>query len=1100
MSNRLLTIENGKQKAGIPVNQIFKLMTVEELRSFSSNIEQNEAIFVPELATYLYPSVVPQEDDGYTCIVTESGQSLVRQDFEIRPEIFGAKGDGETDDTLAINRAINFVYSKYGKGAVKFRPVKYNVEYIQIRSGVNLIGSDMYPNSASTSESGTIISCISEEFLENMVSFIPDNTFQVQLGEKTNLAKSQPRSLLSNIQFQGDGRVKHVATISESWGFALYRCKFHEAISYSLKVFDCNNFYISKCEIRNFLFTSNADYNVDGNEISGTSSLAALVIDRSAYGIITQNKIYFSPAFSTARNFEVSNINGELIEFVNQINLLTNDPKYFISGSANGFLVDNQTGFTLKGVNKNSSRVVTTRGVLSLFSEYNLRGTLLLDATSTSDSRVVRLTCGNETQTYATYTIYKGIPFDINLNFFFNPAGYKKTGPLKLIFESVANIVTDDFTVSNLVIRGNLDKELDETPVIVDYLSNSLSIENINKLPHSEPYYIKFIDSTHFKLAKTPYDFANNIFINFGNITPVGLKVSVPSAVVAMLGKQSADNVFSVNKIEDVESTGILIVGAYNNSITANKISKSNFVDGCTLVNVTKGATKNLIDANIINRRFEVSALDKTSKSIVFDKYSGKNTVGVNKIGDSLEIDIQDNFEGTSDCQNQYANVVLENAFIYRKKPISESRSPKGFVFPKGVSCEVKSSSPLITQDEWTVFFEGLYFDDNDGDTVLFKQDGGGSNGRINIKRFGSSNSIIVTVNTTVVVVSSVNTIVNKRTYDVLVCKDIAGFYSIYIDGELVQRTQEIALPTPVSAGVYSYLGTTNASKWSIERFRCFNDCLTEKEIYTLFCGKLLEKNVSQNTKLLDSISGTNIFSSQNNAIAVTQATGGVLNDDCIKIDYGQNNKLPLNLSINESARLTFYAKSDMADLAVIFHGDITYCQPIGTQYKKYVIYLEKNGRLITAKAPTLQFAKQTVGDFGGNFSSDMAGVAYLDTLKIFKGIPCVADLDFTTLSTNPTTIKNKVYTPTNGLLESLQMYYCVLEKAFVTTFNADGVNTIFSVPHGLGYTPSVITGNPQSTSAMGIYCCYADATNLYLKYQTAPTAGTLYFSFRTTK
>ncbi len=1100
MSNRLLTIQNGKQKAGIPVNQLFKMMTIEELRDLTTTVDTNEAIFVPEFGAYLYPSTNQLEDDGYTCIVTQAGQSLVRNDFEIRPEIFGAKGDGVADDTQAINRAIEFVYNKYGKGAVRFRPVKYNAQYVQMRSGINLIGSDMYPNSASTSESGTIISCISEQFLENMLFYVPDNTFQVQLGEKSNLAKSQPRSLLSNIQFAGDGRVKHVVTISESWGFAWYRCKFSDSISYGVKVFDCNNFYISKCEIRNFLFTSNADYNVDGNEISGTSSLSALVIDRSAYGIISQNKIYFSPAFSTARNFEVSNISGELIEFGNQINLLTNEPQYFISGEANGVLVTNQSGFTLKGVSKNASRVVTTRGVLSLFTEYRLTGTLLLDASSTSSIRTVRLTCGNETQTYATYTLEKGVPLVLNLSFFFNPAGYKKTGPLKLIFESVINDAIDDFTVSNLTIQGNLSKELDETPVIVDYQSNSLSTDNINKLTHSEPYYIKFIDSNHFKLAKSPYDFANNIFINFGNVAPVGLKVSVPSAVVAMLGKLCADNIISVNKIEDVESNGILIVGAYNNVISSNKISKSNFVDGCTLVNITKGATKNLIDSNIINRRFEVSALDKTSKSIVFDKYSGKNIVGVNKVGDSLEIDIQDNFEGTSDLQNQYTNVVLENAFLYRKKPQNEARTPKGFVFTKGISCEVKSSSPLITEDEWTVFFEGLYFDDNDGDTVLFKQDGAGSNGRINIKRFGSSNSIIVTVNTTVVVVSNVNTIINKKSYDVLVCKDAGGYYSIYIDGELAKKTQELALPTPNYAGVYSYLGTSNASKWSIERFRCFNDCLTEKEIYTLFSGKLLEKNVSQNTKLLDSITGTNIFSSQNNAVAVLQGIGGVLNDESIKIDYGQNNKLPLNISINESVRLSFYAKSDTSDLAVIFHGDITYCQPIGTQYKKYVLYLEKNGRLITAKAPTLQFANQTKGDFGGNFTTDISGIVLVDNLKVFKGIPCVADLDFTTLPNNPTSIKNRVYTPTNGLLESLQMYYCILDKGFLQTFNADGITTTFSFLHGLGYTPSIITGTPQSTSAMGIYCCYADATNIYLKYQNAPASGTLYFSFRTTK
>jgi hypothetical protein len=54
---------------------------------------------------------------------------------------YGAKGDGITNDTVAIQRAVNTIYSK-GGGIVAFPPGKYLVTSINIREGITYIGEE----------------------------------------------------------------------------------------------------------------------------------------------------------------------------------------------------------------------------------------------------------------------------------------------------------------------------------------------------------------------------------------------------------------------------------------------------------------------------------------------------------------------------------------------------------------------------------------------------------------------------------------------------------------------------------------------------------------------------------------------------------------------------------------------------------------------------------------------------------------------------------------------------------------------------------------------------------------------------------------------
>lgn len=58
-------------------------------------------------------------------------------------------------------------------------------------------------------------------------------------------------------------------------------------------------------------------------------------------------------------------------------------------------------------------------------------------------------------------------------------------------------------------------------------------------------------------------------------------------------------------------------------------------------------------------------------------------------------------------------------------------------------------------------------------------------------------------------------------------------------------------------------------------------------------------------------------------------------------------------------------------------------------------------------------------------------------------------------------------------------------------TFSGNGSQTTFSFAHGLNETPTKIIATPMTADAAGDFYCYADATNIYIVYKTAPPAGT---------
>lgn len=58
-------------------------------------------------------------------------------------------------------------------------------------------------------------------------------------------------------------------------------------------------------------------------------------------------------------------------------------------------------------------------------------------------------------------------------------------------------------------------------------------------------------------------------------------------------------------------------------------------------------------------------------------------------------------------------------------------------------------------------------------------------------------------------------------------------------------------------------------------------------------------------------------------------------------------------------------------------------------------------------------------------------------------------------------------------------------------TQSGDGGTKVFTIAHGLGYTPTLVEVTAADADARGDFHVTADATNLTITYQTAPVSGT---------
>jgi hypothetical protein len=114
-------------------------MTMDQVRGGFADTAQVVAItdIGKEGLFYYDPSSTAADDSGM--IVRFGNKRYVRQYEFVRPEYFGAKGDGTTDDATAINQAI-----KFRGGDIKFFAKTYAIASpIKLERGIRLIGAGM---------------------------------------------------------------------------------------------------------------------------------------------------------------------------------------------------------------------------------------------------------------------------------------------------------------------------------------------------------------------------------------------------------------------------------------------------------------------------------------------------------------------------------------------------------------------------------------------------------------------------------------------------------------------------------------------------------------------------------------------------------------------------------------------------------------------------------------------------------------------------------------------------------------------------------------------------------------------------------------------
>ena len=254
---------------------------------------------------------------------------IVYNDFTF--EMFGAKGDGVTNDSTAIVNCINYVASLPKGGTIKLMAKTYLTGKFYLKKWVNLKGVDKYlAGGGSPTITGSTIKNKSTFWQESFIELYPDNSYLQQTGEKDGLNKSYPNFSITNINFDGNVTCNYVVNISQSWGFAIEKCNFQNSKAYSLNITDCNEFSVTNCGISKFLSVSNADYILFGNDIVGSSKFPAYYGDRTGAGTMANNKIYFGGDTTNFYNFSVASISSGIIK-VSKFNYLPNKPDYQIS-------------------------------------------------------------------------------------------------------------------------------------------------------------------------------------------------------------------------------------------------------------------------------------------------------------------------------------------------------------------------------------------------------------------------------------------------------------------------------------------------------------------------------------------------------------------------------------------------------------------------------------------------------------------------------------------------------------------------------------------------------------------------------------------------
>lgn len=146
--------------------------TVDEIKDWiSSNGDISEVVvhletkvdsqeYDDETIEILYPDIEKKVNDITNISIPSINKQLEDVTYYITPEMFGAKGDGSTDDTNALIECINF--AKINKKTIKLTNSYYISETLTIDFSINIIGDGSNNTSIITDKDITILNLSSD--------------------------------------------------------------------------------------------------------------------------------------------------------------------------------------------------------------------------------------------------------------------------------------------------------------------------------------------------------------------------------------------------------------------------------------------------------------------------------------------------------------------------------------------------------------------------------------------------------------------------------------------------------------------------------------------------------------------------------------------------------------------------------------------------------------------------------------------------------------------------------------------------------------------------------------------------------------------------
>ena len=126
--------------------KLFSGFTIAELRLLTNSQLALVTIFScneqGRIKDWYYDSTdTTSADNNGTILVTSSGKRLKTKILTtITPENFGATGDGTTNDTIAIQNAVDYLYSLERKGTLKFSAKVYKCREVEFKQRIDFIG------------------------------------------------------------------------------------------------------------------------------------------------------------------------------------------------------------------------------------------------------------------------------------------------------------------------------------------------------------------------------------------------------------------------------------------------------------------------------------------------------------------------------------------------------------------------------------------------------------------------------------------------------------------------------------------------------------------------------------------------------------------------------------------------------------------------------------------------------------------------------------------------------------------------------------------------------------------------------------------------